>query len=64
MRSPKQTPSATKPAKAQTEDGQATKPGDGQDAEAIIKADHRAVEALFQKYEGETSATRKASPMH
>src|ERR1043165_8665158 len=58
MRSPKQTPSATKPAKAQTEDAQ-TKSNDGQDAEALLKADHRAVEALFKKYEGETSAIRK-----
>jgi hypothetical protein len=59
MRSPKQTPT-TKPAKAQAADAQATKPNGGQDAEALLKADHRAVEALFEKYEGETSATRKA----
>ena len=59
MRSPKQTQSVAKPAKAQTEEAQATPPTGGQDAEALLKADHRAVEALFKKYEGETSATRK-----
>src|SRR5882724_846205 len=59
MRSPKQTPT-TKPAKAQAADAQATKPNGGQDAEALLKADHRAAEALFEKYERETSATRKA----
>ena len=60
MRSAKQTPRATKPAKAQTEEAQATQPTGGQDGEALLKADHRAVEALFKKYEEETSATRKA----
>ena len=60
MRSAKQTPRATKPAKAQTEEAQATQPAGGQDGEALLKADHRAAEALFKKYEGETSATRKA----
>src|SRR5689334_4783084 len=60
MRSAKQTPSAAKPAKAQTEEAQSAKPTGGQDAEALIKADHRAVEALFKKYENETSPARKA----
>ena len=60
MRSPTQTPSAAKPAKAQTDDAQAANSSSGQDAEALIKADHRAVEALFTKYEGETSANKKA----
>ena len=51
MRSPKQTQSVAKPAKAQTEEAQATPPTGGQDAEALLKADHRAVEALFKKYD-------------
>lgn len=52
---------ANKSADTKIEDGQAKAAGGGAtDAEALLKADHRKVEQLFQKYEGLTSSQEKA----
>jgi Hemerythrin HHE cation binding domain len=60
MKSPKSMRSVAGSAKASTGEAQANQPDGGQGAESLLKADHRAVEALFEKYKAAGSAAQKA----
>src|SRR5439155_7316051 len=60
MRTQKIAPAAAKPRTTQQKiDATEAAVGSVQDAVALLKGDHRKVEALFEQYEGADSATEK-----